>query len=196
MTVFRLMHHHPRHRARQLRWVLPIVLLVLIATLATLAVQYEVSNRAVSTEFFKAHKTISYTGELLSRGTLIASLVLIVLVAALAVWVFRLTHRIVRPLHTLHRALDALVGGDLGVRVELHREDEFGEVGDALNRLVEEFATTLAKVHALVDRIAAQTAAPPESSAGAQVQSLVKELDETMEFFRLAPRRAIREDGD
>ena len=61
---------------------------------------------------------------------------------------------------------------------------------------MEEFATTLAKVHALVDRIAAQTAAPPESSAGAQVQSLVKELDETMEFFRLAPRRAIREDGD
>lgn len=196
MSVFGLVHHHPRHRARQLRWVAPIVILVLIATLATLAVQYRVSNQAVSTEFFRAHKTISYTGELLRRGTLIGSLVLISLVLALAVWAFRLTHRIVRPVHTLHRALDALVGGDLGVRVELHREDEFGEVGEALNRLVEEFATTLAKVHALVDRVAALTAAPAEPSTGVQVRELIKELDETMEFFRLDPRRTIREDGD
>ena len=113
-----------------------------------------------------------------------------------ALWALRLTHRIVRPVHTLHRALDALVAGDLGVRVELHEGDEFHEVGAALNQLVDEFGSTLTKVHALVDRIAGHTAAAPGDRAiGSEVPGLVRELDQVMDFFRLEPRRTIREDG-
>src|SRR5262249_52930044 len=106
---------------------------------------------------------------------------------------FRLTHRIVRPVHALHRGLDALVEGDLGVRVELQGNDEFHEVGAALNRLVDEFATTLTRGHGLVDRIGAQTASGTSES---EIATLVRELDATMEFFRLEPRRTIREDGE
>jgi methyl-accepting chemotaxis protein len=200
MGFLGLLHSHPRHRARQLRWVLPVVAIVLVATLGTLAVMYQVSDQAIGTEFFRAHKTISHTGELLHRGTVIASLVLVLLVLALMIWTFRLTHRIVRPLHTLHRTLDALVAGDLGVRVELHRDDEFHEVGITLNQLVDEFATTLGTVHALVDRIAARTAprerAPSDQPTDSELPGLVRELDETMDFFRLEPRRTIREDDD
>jgi len=181
-----LLHHHPGHRARQLRWVVPLGTLLLVAALATLAIQYRVSDQAVGTEFFRAHKTISHTGELLARGTIVGAVVLVLLVLALTAWAFHVTHRIVRPVHTIHRVLDALVAGDLGVRVELQPQDEFREVGDALNRLVDEFATTLGKVHALVDRIV----------AGNQELALVEELDRTMEFFRLQPRRTIREGDD
>jgi methyl-accepting chemotaxis protein len=200
MGLLGLLHHHPRHRARQLRWVLPVVALLLLAGLATLAVQYRVSDQAVSTEFFRAHKTISHTGELLRRGTVIGTLVLLGVVLAITLWAFRLTHRIVRPVHTLHRGLDALVEGDLGVRVELLGNDEFHEVGAALNRLADEFATTLTRVHALVDRIVAQTApgagARHDQASESEIAALVRELDATMEFFRLEPRRTIREDGD
>jgi methyl-accepting chemotaxis protein len=200
MGLLGLFHHHPRHRARQMRWVLPVVALMLLAGLATLAVQYRVSDQAIGTEFFKAHKTISHTGELLRRGTVIGALVLLAVVAAIALWAFRLTHRIVRPVHALHRGLDALVDGDLGVRVELHENDEFHEVGAALNRLVDEFATTLTTVHALVDRIVAHTASGAgtrhDQASESEIAALVRELDVTMEFFRLGPRRTIREDGD
>jgi methyl-accepting chemotaxis protein len=192
MGFLGLLHSHPGHRARQLRWVLPVVAFLLVAVLGTLAVQYHVSSREIGTEFFRAHKTISHTGELLRRGTLIGSAVLALLVLVAAVWAFRLTHRIVRPVHTVHRALDALVAGNLGVRVELDRADEFREVAEALNHLVDEFATTLAKVHALVDRLAAQTSVGSGRSDEAQVRSLIEELDQTMEFFRLEPRRTIR----
>jgi len=197
MGFLGLLHHHPRHRARQLRWVVPLAALLLVAVLATLAVQYQVSNREIGAEFFRAHKTISHTGELLRRGTVIASVALLVLVLAVMAWALRLTHRIVRPVHTLHRALDALVAGELGVRVELHRQDEFREVGEVLNRLVEELATTLGKAHALVDRIAALTAATAlayDQATEAQLRALVEELDQTMEFFRLEPPRTVRED--
>src|SRR3989442_15863872 len=76
MALFGLLHHHPGHRARRLRWVLPLVGLGLVAVLATLAVQYEVSNQSVGREFFRAHKTITHTGELLQRGMVIGSVVL------------------------------------------------------------------------------------------------------------------------
>jgi len=196
MALFGLLHHHPGHRARQLRWVLPLVALVLVAVLATLAVQYQVSNQSVGREFFRAHKTITHTGELLQRGMAIGSAVLTILVLAVALWAFRLTHRIVRPVHTMHRALEALVTGDLGVRVELHRDDEFREVAEALNRLVEEFASTLARVHALVDRTAAVARGARDQTSEAQLRGLVGDLDQAMAFFRLEPRRTIREDGD
>jgi len=144
MALFGLLHSHSRHRTRQLRWVVPLVVLLLVAVLTTLAVQYRVSDQAVGTEFFRAHKTISHTGELLRRGMVIGGVVLIVLVLVIAGWALRLTHRIVRPVHSLHRALDALAAGDLGVRVELHRNDEFREVGNAMSPPVPEEPTALA----------------------------------------------------
>src|SRR5256885_1370309 len=64
MPRSRFLHHHAPDRARQLRWVVPLLALLLGAALATLAVQYRLSDRAVGTEFFRAHKTISHTGEL------------------------------------------------------------------------------------------------------------------------------------
>jgi methyl-accepting chemotaxis protein len=187
-----LLHPHRAHRARQLRWVVPLAALLFAAAAATLLVQYRVSDQAVGTEFFRAHKTVAHTGLLLRHGMIAGLVVLTVLVGATALLALRLTHRIVRPVHTIHRALDALAGGELGVRVELHRADEFREVGDALNRLVDRFAETLARVHAMVDRLDAMSAG---RESGGEVHALVHELDATLDFFRLEPRRVLREDG-
>ena len=199
MRLRALLHYHPEHRARQLRWVLPVALLLLAATLATLAVQYRVSDQAVGTEFFRAHKTISHTGQLLREGTIVGGVLVVVLVGLIALWALRLTHRIVRPVHTLHRGLDALVAGDLGVRVELHRTDEFGEVASALNRLVEEFAAVLTDVHAMVDRIVALSApgaADGDADVRARLRAEAVELDRKVEFFRLGPSHVVRADAD
>jgi len=195
MSPTRLLHHHPRHRARQLRWVVPLFGVLLAVTLATLAIQYHVSDQAVGTEFFRAHKTISHTGELLRRGTLVGALVVIVLVVLVAGWALRVTHRIVRPVHTLHRALDALAAGDLGVRVVLHEKDEFREVADALNRLVDELATVVARVRPLLDRVAATAAAAPEPGAS-ELRALVAELERAVGSFRPGPPHPIGEDDD
>jgi hypothetical protein len=37
---------------------------------------------------------------------------------------------------------------------------------------------------------------PTDEPQTVQFRALVSELDQTMEFFRLEPRRTIREDGD
>ncbi len=198
MQRARFFHPHRPHRNRQLRWVVPLLMFLLGAALVTLLVQYRLNDQAVGSEFFRAHKTISHTGQLLQRGLLVGAAVLVLAVALIGVWAFRLTHRIVAPVHTLHRALDAIVGGDLGVRVELHPGDEFQEVGQSLNRLVEEFGATLARVHTLADNIevaAAEAAREAgDTSAERSLHRLASELDRTLDFFRLSPRRTIRED--
>ena len=51
MARVRLLHRHPGHRTRQLRWVVPLVVLLLVTVLATLAVQYRVSNQDIGAEF-------------------------------------------------------------------------------------------------------------------------------------------------
>ena len=193
-----MLHDHPVHRSRQLRWVLPLLAMLLGAVLLTLAVQYFVSGRDVETEFFRAHKTIHNTSQLLWRGLWIGSGVLVLAVAGIGAWALSITHRIVRPVHTLHRALIELARGDLGVRIELHGGDEFKEVADSTNQLVTEFSETLAKVHDLTDRIRALSerlaADPHDEPARALLLQLAGELDGTMEFFRLSPRRTIREE--
>ena len=197
MTPSRFLHDQPHHRSRQLRWVIPLAVL-LGATVLTLALQYVLSGHEVQAEFFRAHKTISNTSQLLRRGMLVGSAVLLVAFVALGLWTFRMTHGIVRPVHTLHRALEQLAGGDLGVRVELHRHDEFQEVGVALNRLVDEFGETLEKTHALVDRIVALSEAaardPHDAASRAELHEQARELDRIVEFFRLEPERVIRDE--
>ena len=47
MPRSRLFHHHAPDRTRQLRWVAPMVALLLMAVLATLAAQYRLSDQAV-----------------------------------------------------------------------------------------------------------------------------------------------------
>ena len=198
MTRSRFLHQHAVDRRRQLRWVLPLLAVLIGTVLAVLVTQYRMDDQAVSAEFFRAHKTISHTGELLRHGLIVAAAVLGLAVLAIGVWALRLTHRIVSPVHTLHCALDAMVAGELGVRVELHSGDEFQEVGKTLNRLVDEFARTLARVHGLADRIeAAASEAAREAhddSAERRLHALAIELDQTLEFFRLEPRRTICED--
>jgi len=198
MPRSRLLHHHAPDRSRQLRWIVPLLALLVMAAVATLTVQYRLNDQAVGTEFFRAHKTIAHTGELLERGLLVGFGVLLLTVVAIGLWALRLTHRIVAPVHTLRRALDAMMTGDLGVRVALHAGDEFQEVGASLNRLAEEFAATLARVHTLADTIDAQAAEVAreagDASAERRLHALTRELDRTLDFFRIQPRRTIHED--
>ncbi|HTQ48500.1 MAG TPA: HAMP domain-containing protein [Polyangiaceae bacterium] len=188
------LHAHPQHRRRQLRGLIPLALL-LAATLVALALQYALGSHQVQAEFFRAHKTISNTGQLLRRGTLIGGVALVLAAFALTLWSLRLSHRFVRPVHTLHRALLALAEGDLGVRLEFHRRDEFGEVAESLNRLVGDFAATLRRSHELSARAAALAAGEPQDArTREELNASLRALERSLGFFRLAPERVIRDE--
>src|SRR5437870_10640014 len=81
-----MLHYHPTHRARQLRWVLPTVGLLFVAILITLGVIYQMSNQAVETQYFRAHVQFNRTGELFKRGLEVGAVVLTLLLLAIGTW--------------------------------------------------------------------------------------------------------------
>lgn len=194
-----MLHAHPVQRARQLRWVLPAGLLLLLAVLATLGVLYYAANQDIQSEFWKAHKQITHTGELLIRGLTLGIVVLSVALVGICIWALRLAHRVVRPVHTLHMAVDQLAAGNLCVRVELHHGDEFQEVGRSLNVLVDEFCGTLTRLHRLadeVDALAGEVAqGKSDTSTERRLHDLARELNETMDFFQVGTGTVIREEA-
>lgn len=189
------LHHHHRHRSRQIRWVLPVVGVVLAGAAASAILVYQIGDRAVSTEFFRAHKTIHETGELLRTGVLIGFGVSAALVAVVAAWSLRLTHLIVRPVHTLHLGLDALAAGDLGTRVEFHRHDEFQEVADALNRVAGGFADAVQRMERVTAAIEEIALEPSGRNSAAELPLLAAQLREVLASFDRTPKPPIRADG-
>lgn len=196
MALFRFLHHHQTHRSRQMRWVLPIAGCVLVAVLAIGAIVYEAGDREVEREFFRAHKTVSQTGELLWDAVIVGVVSAVALVGGCALYGLHLTHRIVRPLHTIHRALDALADGDLGVRVELRRDDEFREIGDAMNRLASRLRETVEGLETVAQEleVACGTSASDDEAGITALRRLTAGLRDELRRFHLEPERCIRED--
>lgn len=189
------LHHHHLHRTRQLRWVLPVVAVLLAGAVASTIIVYELGDRAVSTEFFRAHKTIHETGELLRTGLLVALGLSACLVAVVAFWSVRVSHRIVRPVHALHQALDLLAAGELGTRVELHRHDEFQEIAEALNRVAGGFEAAMQRLRRIAAEIDELRLYASDRNRGGELESIAIELRETLAGFRLDPKPPIRADG-
>ncbi len=97
---------------------------------------------------------------------LLTSLVLVVLLSGLATLVYGIVQfireRLVSPLTDLHTGVDALAGGDLGVRIHLHNLDELGELAEAFNDMAGALQHNIgeleeARVH-LEQRVQARTA--------------------------------------
>ena len=90
-----------------------------------------------------------------SRGSLIAGIgfavIGITLGTLLGVAVVRAVHR---PLVAFGGVLGAVATGDLTVQTTLDREDEFGQLGQSLNRMVNHLRTVLGEVRGSVDGVA------------------------------------------
>jgi diguanylate cyclase (GGDEF)-like protein len=63
-------------------------------------------------------------------------------VCATIVYARRMAHRVVRPIRTLWESADRFGAGELDHRVELHNDDEIGELADRFNVMADTIAST------------------------------------------------------
>lgn len=178
------LHPVDRHRARQLRWVFSSVGLVFIAAVLAWLIFYWRADQSIESYTWSAHRKITHTGQMVTQATWIGIGVLALLSVAIAIWRFRVTNRIVRPVHALHLALDALAAGNLAVRIELKETDEFHEVAESLNKLATHLDET---VRAVRDRADALLLADPDNAG-------LRAITATLASYRHAPAQVIREE--
>lgn len=177
MLSLPFLHPHRAHRSRQIRWIVPAAALAALAIVIAAGAFWEVGDREVGREFFRAHKEVSHTGQLLSDAALTGVALALALLVAATGYGLWLTHRILRPLHLIHGAVDALAEGDLETRVELHHRDEFREVGESINRLAHRLESIAASLDQLAGRAAAAAASPiPFGPGDPALQALAADL--------------------
>ena len=73
-----------------------------------------------------------------NRRMLIQTIILILIITLLAMYLAR---RFVKPIEKLADAAEKIIAGDSGHRVEIESNDEFGELGQSFNTMIEEVQT-------------------------------------------------------
>jgi methyl-accepting chemotaxis protein len=116
-----------------------------------------------------------------NRTTWLTALLLIGLTVAGVCLGLGLSRIIVRALNHVVEKAEQGASGDLTVRVELDSQDELGQMGQALNRMMEQFASTISQVQQAAQQTASAAqelaAGSGQLSAGAQEQA--SSLEET-----------------
>ena len=116
-----------------------------------------------------------------TRTTWLTALLLISLTVGGVFLGLGLSRVIVRALTHVVEKAEQGAGGDLTVRVELDSQDELGQMGQALNRMMEQFASTISQVQEAAQQTASAAqqlaAGSGQLSSGAQEQA--SSLEET-----------------
>ena len=107
------------------------------------------------------------------------------LVAGMIIYMM-VARRIANPLREVVARTEEAAGGDLTVRVTVNRSDELGQMGQALNRMLETFHDLMTQVHQATNEAAAAArgiaAGGEQMSAGAGMQaSSIEETTSSLE---------------
>ncbi|HEV2473312.1 MAG TPA: methyl-accepting chemotaxis protein [Chthonomonadales bacterium] len=157
----------------------------LAAALIAIGVLYYISNRKIGDSLFSAHLSIKQTRELLTTGAKAAGLITFAAVLVFGIWSVIDAHRIAGPMHRLHRLLIDIGNGNLSHEISFRKRDEFQEVADAADRMVENYRdrlSTAAERAQEIARVAASDAISPEQAQLLRTASA--ELTEALSVFR------------
>lgn len=173
----RFKSHLVNHELR-LRLVLDDAIFALIAGIGAVVILTIISNREIGDSLWSAHFSIKETRELLNRGAWIAGCVTFVAVLIFGLWSLIDAHRIAGPMHRLRNLLVDLSQGNFIHEIQFRKRDEFQDVAEAADTLVESLSTRVERLQNLADSI--HTAA----ANGQDVTALATELKTEVGFFR------------
>lgn len=139
-------------RKMQLRLLLNVMLVALIAAGLTAAFFYFYSNQEIGQSFKQFHIRARSFLDLLLPAVVFALAIGIAIAFVMALF---FPHRIAGPLYRIERDLKEKVGeGDLTVKFSIRKGDEVGELADALNIMIEKIKLKIARIKAASDELA------------------------------------------
>lgn len=179
----RFRSHFINHELR-LRLVVDDMVFALFASIAAIAILYYLSNREIGDTMYSAHLSIKETRELLNKGVWVAGGVTFAAVLIFGFWSMLDAHRIAGPAHRLKRLLDEIAAGNLTHEIRFRKNDEFHELAEATNGLVESYSGRVKTLKAIAASIetAANSLPPPQQ---AEVLTLTENLMRELAYFRL-----------
>ena len=177
-------------RNYQMRLILQIVILVVVATSVSAVATFILANKEVSTAFYLAHRDTWDLKELLLPVITGTSLVTFLLVSGISALIaLRESHRIVGPVGRLTSALSDLAQGRISFVGALRKDDVLKGLDDDINTLSENLARMDGRLREALDGLKKEIAGLRESEvlSGEQISRIRKcanDFDEALGFFR------------
>ena len=177
-------------RDYQLRLILQIVVLVVVATSVSAVATYMLANREISTAFYLAHRDTWDLKKLLLPVITGTSFVTFLLVSAISAFItLRESHRIVGPVGRLLGALGDLSQGRISFVGMLRKDDVLKGMDENINTLSENLAQFDDRLKEALEELNREIAALPDSKtiSTEQVERFRKcanDFEEAMGFFK------------
>lgn len=177
-------------RKYQLRLILQIVVLVVIATSVSALATFVLANREISTAFYLAHRDTWDLKELLLPVITGTSLITFLLVSVISAFIaLRESHRIVGPVSRLTGALGDLAEGRITFVGMLRKDDVLKGLDDDINTLSENLARLDGRLREALDGLKKEVAGLRESDtiSAKQIDGIRKcanDFEEALDFFR------------
>jgi len=177
-------------RNYQMRLILQIVILVVVATSVSAVATFLLANREVSTAFYLAHRDTWDLKELLLPVITGTSLVTFLLVSAISALIaLKESHRIVGPVDRLTGALNDLAKGRISFVGALRKDDILKGLDDDINTLSENLARLDGSLREALDGLKKEIAGLRESESLSEeqisrIRKCANDFDEALGFFK------------
>ncbi len=129
-----------------------IIGIIVMAMIVSFTVYYTTWARIMD-EFYNVARIASRFAPLfnsINQTLLVILLVFLVLVVIFSVFI---SHRIAGPIYRFEKTLQAIAGGDMTMRVDLRKRDEFKQLADAMNEMVGELRNSLSSNRTLIEEM-------------------------------------------
>lgn len=171
-------------RQMQIRLLVNVMVIALIATALTSAIFYFYSNQEIGQSLKQFHVHARSFLDFLFPAIIIALIVGIVIAFGIAVF---FPHKIAGPLYRIERDVKEKIGeGNLSVRFSLRKGDEVGELADALNVMVEKLKLKIGKIKTAADDLSLQARNLNKGDESLRkIIEIAKRLEEAVREFKL-----------
>ena len=177
-------------RNYQLRLILQMVILIVVATSVSAVATFMLANREISTVFYLAHRDTWDLKELLLPVITGTSLVTFILVSAVSAFIaLRESHRIVGPVDRLANVLSDLARGRISFVGVLRKDDVLKGLDEDINTLSENLARLDERLKEALGELNREIALLNDSDTltTAQIDRIRKcanDFEEAMGFFK------------
>ena len=177
-------------RKYQMRLILQIVILVIVATSVSAVATFFLANREVSTAFYLAHRDTWDLKELLLPVITGTSLVTFLFVSVISAFIaLRESHRIVGPVARLTGAMNDLAKGRISFVGMLRKDDVLKGLDDDINTLSENLARLDGRLREALDGLKMELAGLRESETLSsekinRIRNCANDFEEALGFFR------------
>ncbi len=176
-------------RKYQVRLMVQIIILVIVATSVSAVATFILANREVSTAFYLAHRDTWDLKELLLPVITGTSLVTFLLVSVISAAIaLRESHRIVGPVERLTGALADLAQGRISYMKPVRRGDLLKGLDDDINTLSENLARMDGRLQEVLGGLKRELgqfdqAGELDEEGAKRIREIANELEDALGFF-------------